>query len=536
MRRRTTAAAVSLVVGIGLLAAAPAMADDLAQPGADQTAPLDQPDADQALPLAPTADAATEALATADRVLDGQADIDDPSATLALRDLRAALPRLDEEDRDYAESILARPSDGANDIYGNGYERTPETECQANTCVHWIPRSSSYQDDDEVGSLAYRQSVQSVVEQDLVTMTGDLGYRKPISDGTEGGNAKFDVYLADLDSGLYGYCAPEEDGDTSYAFCVLDNDYAEKQFSGQSPTDNMRVTAAHELFHAIQFAYDSWEDYWLMESTATWMEERLADDVNDNRTYLRYGQLGKPAKPLDVFEQAGAAQYGNWAFFESISNLHGLDSVRQIWTKAGAYRGAGQMFSAQAIESYLSTGGRGGFRPHFGTYVAQNSIPVLNYSEGSAYNSQPLVINRTLSPSRQRFEAASYQIRHLSSRTLRLKPAATMTNGWRLRINVDLPPRKTGAEAVVLVRRKDRTSFVRRISLNRSGRGGTAVTMDDREIAWVNVSLVNASTRFQCWRGTNYSCLGRSRDDQGTFTVSARAYRTNTQDSPAFSS
>lgn len=536
MRRRTTAAAVSLVLGFGLIAAVPAMADEPAQPGADQTAPGDQSDADQSLPLAPTADAATEALATADRVLDGEADIDDPSMTLALRDLRAALPRLDDEDRDYAESILARPSDGAGDIYGNGYERPPETECQATTCVHWIPRSLSYQDDDEVGSVAYRETVQTVVEQNLVTMTDELGYRKPIPDGNEGGNAKFDVYLADLDSGLYGYCAPEEDGDTSYAFCVLDNDYAETQFAGQSPTDNMRVTAAHELFHAVQFAYDSWEDYWLMESTATWMEERLADDVNDNRTFLRYGQLGNPQKSLDVFEQAGAAQYGNWAFFESISDLHGLDSVRQIWTDAGAYRGAGQMFSAQAIESYLSTDGRGGFRPHFGTYVAQNSIPALNYSEGSAYDSQPLVINRTLSPYRQRFEATSYQIQHLSARTLRLKPAATMTNRWRLRINVDLPARKTGSEAVVLVRRKDRSSFVRRISLDRSGRGSTAVAMDDREIAWVNVSLVNASTRYQCWRGTNYSCQGRSRDDQGTYTVWAKAYRTNAGNSQPFGS
>lgn len=516
MRRRSAAVAVSLLLGLGLLTPAPAIAGDASQ--ADE--------ADQAQPLAPTADAATEALETADRVLEGEPDIDDPSATLALRDLRAALPRLAKSDRDHAKSILARPSDGEGDVYGNGYAREATSECRAHTCVHWIPRSPEYNDDDEVASHSYRQRVQDVVEDNVVTMTEEMGYRSPMPDGTRGGNEKFDVYLADLDSGLFGYCAPEEFGDTSSSFCVVDNDYAEPEFDAQTPVDNMRVTAAHELFHAVQFAYDSWEDYWLMESTATWMEERLADDVNDNRYFLRFGQLGAPQKSLDVFEQAGAAQYGNWAFIESISHKHGMDSVREIWTNAGAYPGAGQMFSIQAIETYLSSGGRGNFRPHFGTYVAQNSYTQLNYPEGSAYAYQPLVINRTLSPTRRSWPKTSYRIRHLASATVRLKPASSMTGPWRLRINVDLPRRSTGSEAVVLVRRKDRSSFTRRIKLDRTGAGSTSVAMDDREIAWVNISLVNASTRYQCWRGSNFSCSGVSRDDRRTYTVGAKAYRT----------
>jgi hypothetical protein len=37
----------------------------------------------------------------------------------------------------------------------------------------------------------------------------------------------------------------------------------------------LKVTAAHEFFHAVQFAYDIGEDGWLMESTATWMEEHV---------------------------------------------------------------------------------------------------------------------------------------------------------------------------------------------------------------------------------------------------------------------
>ncbi len=41
----------------------------------------------------------------------------------------------------------------------------------------------------------------------------------------------------------------------------------------------------------MQYAYDAEDDRWLMEATATWMEERLADGANDNRQYLPYGQV-----------------------------------------------------------------------------------------------------------------------------------------------------------------------------------------------------------------------------------------------------
>ena len=46
------------------------------------------------------------------------------------------------------------------------------------------------------------------------------------------------------------------------------------------------MTAAHEFFHAVQFAYDAADDQWFMESTATWMEDEIYDDVNDNLQYL----------------------------------------------------------------------------------------------------------------------------------------------------------------------------------------------------------------------------------------------------------
>ena len=133
-----------------------------------------------------------------------------------------------------------------------------------------------------------------------------MGFRPPPRDGRHGGDGRFDVYLKELGSqGLYGYCAPEYRvpglRQVASGYCVLDDDFARKQY-GANPMVSLRVTAAHEFFHAIQFGYDFREDPWLLESTATWMEERVADGADDNRRYLPYGQVARPGSSLDLFD------------------------------------------------------------------------------------------------------------------------------------------------------------------------------------------------------------------------------------------
>ena len=48
----------------------------------------------------------------------------------------------------------------------------------------------------------------------------------------------------------------------------------------------MQVTAAHEYYHAVQFAYDAFEDGWFMEATATCGGAELFDGVETTRNYL----------------------------------------------------------------------------------------------------------------------------------------------------------------------------------------------------------------------------------------------------------
>ena len=144
-----------------------------------------------------------------------------------------------------------------------------------------------------------------------------------------------------------------------------------------------RVTAAHEFFHAIQYGYDAGEDPWLMESTATWMEDQFDDSSNDNRQYLPWSQLRNPGTPLDTFTNGGFEQYGNWVFFEYLSERYGRRIVRSVWKHAAAFGRGGHQFSAEAIHSALRS--HGGMTTVFGRYASGNTVPRRAYAEGKAY-------------------------------------------------------------------------------------------------------------------------------------------------------
>ena len=49
----------------------------------------------------------------------------------------------------------------------------------------------------------------------------------------------------------------------------------------------------------MQFGYDQFEDAWFQEATATWMEERVYDAVNDNRQFLPASALALAGLSLD---------------------------------------------------------------------------------------------------------------------------------------------------------------------------------------------------------------------------------------------
>jgi Family of unknown function (DUF6055) len=180
-----------------------------------------------------------------------------------------------------------------------------------------------------------------------------LEYNAPPADSfyESGGDERVDVYLLDLvtiDSdflNVYGVTYPDialgPDDQYYTSFQLLDNDYIGFQIYEDKPLDIIRVTAAHEFFHVIQFGYDAWEfesmntetyaddrHCWL-EMSAVWMEEQVYSSINDYYYYLPIYFTNIHRSLLTI--NPGLYQYGAVVWPLYLSENWGQDIIKTIW-------------------------------------------------------------------------------------------------------------------------------------------------------------------------------------------------------------
>ncbi len=180
-----------------------------------------------------------------------------------------------------------------------------------------------------------------------------------------GGDGKYDIYVKSLSWGLYGYVNPEfkansYSGDNENTTRVETNAYTSymvlrNNYSGfpTSETESLQVTVAHEFFHAIQFGYDGREATWMMEATATWMEDEVFDDINDNYQYL-LDWFADPGSALDF--DSSERWYGSFIFFRYLSeHLGGSETIRRIFDKSVEHNSNAYDFSIQTIDEALDS-------------------------------------------------------------------------------------------------------------------------------------------------------------------------------------
>ena len=150
-----------------------------------------------------------------------------------------------------------------------------------------------------------------------------------------GGNGKTDVYLSQIGGELFGYAAPDRGQATKrhriprrlHGYLVLDNDYSPFEFPGTKPTDDLKVTLAHEYNHILQFGYDAYQDPWFAESSATWMEDQVYNGIND---YLRYVRrwVSRCDTPLTT---SSIKEYGSAVWNQWLARRYGPEIVRKAW-------------------------------------------------------------------------------------------------------------------------------------------------------------------------------------------------------------
>ncbi|MGA8845575.1 MAG: MXAN_6640 family putative metalloprotease [Nocardioides sp.] len=478
-------------------------------------------------------------------------------ASMALRDLALRADSLDPDDRAVAAAYLARPTDVKGDKVAGFVVKYDVAEappaCSTDLCVHYVTTTANAPSltdvTDSVGT-AGANGVPDYVDEVLRVMTAvhdtyvEAGYREPRGDGARGGGVDLiDVYLAEIGTaGLYGYCTTDQPNPTGgpafydrWANCVLDDDYAG---FANTPQENIEVTAAHEYFHATQYAYDAFEDPWFLEATATWAEDEVFDDVNDNVQYLRRSPLTAPFVPLDAFVGGGeysGFHYGTWSFIrfltEKYDDAQGTMPrlVLDMMEKVDGSLGAEDQYSWQAINSVL-TAERSSAAEEFLAYSVANRRPRETYDEGEAqlYPTGPLRDSATLSPRKRQVSFAATSTDHLTSATYRLTPRKLTTSTTRLRLVLDLASTSSGSMAAVTLVTRQGKAKVRTIALDDDGDATKRVRFSSQQIKYVEVTLANTSARFSdCYRfATPYSCGGSApRDDDQRQQLSARLTR-----------
>lgn len=282
----------------------------------------------------------------------------------------------------------ARPTDDP-DPNRNAYsvpEARKSPACSRHFCVHWVEQgldAPNLADRDGDAIPDFVERVLRVAERVHAVENGRLGWREPRSDGRIGGrNGKTDVYLSQIGGELFGYAAPDRGQATRrhriprrlHGYLVLDNDYSPFEFPGTKPFSDLAVTFAHEYNHILQFGYDAYQDPWLAESTATWMEDQVFNGIDDYLRYVRrWVKLWETPLTTSSIKQYGSAVWIQW-----LARRHGPEVIRKIW--AGAIDAKPGGFSVASCERALRAVGRTHLSREFARFAA--AVPEWRIGRG----------------------------------------------------------------------------------------------------------------------------------------------------------
>ena len=327
--------------------------------------------------------------------------------TPLMKDLALKLPALRGSERRAALRILARPTQGQ----GSGGELEYEVAehaplCSVHYCVHYVTSTDDappLADSNGNGVPDYVETMDQVFEHVYDVENVQLGWRPPNSDGTKGcisgGPAdcanKTDVYIKEIGAeGIYGYAAPDPDQDnfSQHAYLVLDNDYNAEQFRryGGNALPPMEVTAAHEYNHVLQFGYDTAQDTWMFESSATWAEDYVYTDVNDYLQYLLpWAQL--TFVPLTQFNLADSGDsynvkvYGDVVWNRWLERNFGADTIRDAW--AASLTSSPKHFGPAAYDTALRARGSAFYNSfvQFAADTAEWRTSSSPFAEGASF-------------------------------------------------------------------------------------------------------------------------------------------------------
>lgn len=250
--------------------------------------------------------------------------------------------RLSELQQIEFEEQFDRPSTDTHIISPKGYFRIHYDTSQ--TSIH----KPSPIDAGGNGIPDYVDSVAAIFDYAYEYHVYELGYDAPEEYGAEdtgtGEIRRYDIYIQYLKTfNIYGYTAPygdrinkEEEAAPRYrTFIVIDNSYEGYPSSG---IDGLKVTAVHELHHAIQIgAYADWRGsvadrpaLFFYEITSTWLEDVVYPDINDYRNYLSSLFLRR-IYDIPFYHSKGLQMYARAIWGLMMERRYDRDIMRKKW-------------------------------------------------------------------------------------------------------------------------------------------------------------------------------------------------------------
>jgi hypothetical protein len=186
------------------------------------------------------------------------------------------------------------------------------------------------EDNDHNGIPDYVDSVAFYFEYSLDKETKDLSFEGLLSDNGAGGGNEYDIYIEELSNNTYGSTFPDEVINTSYAnetytsYITIDNNF-EGYFS--PGISGLKVTAAHELFHAIQLCRYGvwWDDQYFYEICSTCMEQIIFPEIKD---YLQYLYKYYSRTNIPFYSQEDGYSLVTWGLF--LKSKYNPDILREI--------------------------------------------------------------------------------------------------------------------------------------------------------------------------------------------------------------
>jgi hypothetical protein len=309
------------------------------------------------------------------------------SATPIILEIREKWNTLSAGLKKKLEFIFARPTDSGGDWPDYTQHILPQLYNTTHFVLHWTNGSDGgdpidavpLNDTDMNGYPDYVENFADIFEYVWDMEVNIFGFSAPPSDEERPNDAyngnpdsRYDVFIFDMN--YYGFADPEQWGNSTFSYIGVENDY--EGFSlGQ--LEAMQVTAAHEFFHAIQFGYDSHEERWWMETTATYMEDEVFPDINANYRYLPSWFLW-PDRGLE--NTSGLHEYGNFIFAKFLSENFGDVIIKEIWEKMSEPNMDGLIAINYTLSSKNST-----LTEVFSAFITANFFLEEMYEDGLDY-------------------------------------------------------------------------------------------------------------------------------------------------------